>query len=55
MCQFCSAIRRKLKAASVVLMIAGVLLLVCFLPGWMWGTVLGIALISASFLLWRFS
>ena len=55
MCHFCDAIRRKLKVAAVVLMISGILLLVCFLPGWVWGTTLGVALTSAGFLLWRFA
>ena len=45
---------RKLKTAALIVMLIGVLLLACFLPGWVWGTVLGIALISAGFLIWRF-
>ena len=45
---------RKLRIAALVIMAAGLLLLVCNLPGWVWGTGLGILLISAGFLLWRF-
>ena len=45
---------RGLKMAAAVLMAVGLIVLVCNLPGWVWGTVLGIALISIGFLLWRF-
>ena len=36
------------------LMVVGVILLLCSLPGWLWMSVLAILLISAGFLLWRF-
>lgn len=44
----------KIRSASIVLMIVGVLLLLCFLPRWVWANVLGLLLISVGFLLWRF-
>ena len=44
----------RLKAVAAVLMAIGAVVLVCNLPGWVWGTVVGIVLISAGFLLWRF-
>ena len=31
---------RKLKTAALIVMLVGVLLLACFLPGWVWGSVL---------------
>ena len=45
---------RSLRAVALVLMAVGLLLLVCNLPGWLWGTALGMLLVSAGFLLWRF-
>ena len=45
---------RGLKIAAAVLMAVGVLVLACNLPGWVWGSALGIILISIGFLVWRF-
>lgn len=45
---------RGLRILALVLMIVGTLLLVFNLPGWIWGSVLGIAFLSAGLLIWRF-
>lgn len=42
------------KIAGIALMIVGVLLILLFVPCWAWTSVLGIALISVGFLIWRF-
>ncbi len=31
-----------------LLILAGAVLLLCFMPGWAWGTVLGVALIASG-------
>ena len=46
---------RKIRSSGPVLMIVGLLLLMCFLPKWVWVSVLGLVLISVGFLMWRFS
>ena len=43
------------KVAGVVMMIAGALMLLIFVPRWVWTGALSIVLISVGFLLWRFS
>ena len=45
---------KSLRVAALALMAAGLVVLVCNLPGWFWGSALGILLISVGFLLWRF-
>jgi len=45
---------RPARVAGIVLMAAGLLLVLVSLPGWMWITLLGIALISVGYLIWRF-
>ncbi|MDO4370022.1 MAG: hypothetical protein Q4D43_01780 [Clostridia bacterium] len=42
------------KIAAIVLMALGVLVLLLFVPYWVWTSVLSILLISIGFLLWRF-
>ena len=42
------------KIAGIAMMIAGALLLLIFVPHWVWTGALGILLISLGFLLWRF-
>ena len=46
---------RKVRSSGLILMIVGLLLLLCFLPQWVWVSVLGLVLISVGFLMWRFS
>ncbi len=36
------------KLLGGLLIAAGSVLLLCFMPGWAWGTVLGVALIAAG-------
>lgn len=42
------------RIAGIVLMAAGLILILLSLPGWMWCTLLGAALISIGYLIWRF-
>ena len=43
------------KIAGIVLMVAGGLMLLIFVPRWVWMGALSVVLISVGFLLWRFS
>lgn len=43
------------RTVGLWLMLAGVLVLIIFLPKWLWASVLGVILISAGFLMWRFN
>ena len=43
------------KAAGVVLMVAGALMFLIFVPRWVWTSALAVLFISVGFLLWRFS
>ncbi|MBR1559638.1 MAG: hypothetical protein IJ646_05285 [Clostridia bacterium] len=43
------------KVAGVVLMVAGGLMLLIFVPRWVWMGALSILCVSVGFLLWRFS
>ena len=45
---------RGIKTLGFVLMAAGFLILLLSMPSWMWAAILGIALISVGFLIWRF-
>lgn len=36
------------KLIGTLLIVAGVVLLMCFLPGWAWGAILGVALIACG-------
>lgn len=45
----------KTRIAGIVLMAVGVLVLLLFVPYWVWTSVLAILLISIGFLIWRFS
>lgn len=45
---------RGIRTLGVLLMAAGFLILLLSLPGWMWASLVGVALISIGFLLWRF-
>ncbi len=38
----------KFKLIGSVMIAAGILLLICFLPGWAWGAILGFALIGSG-------
>ena len=43
------------KAVGIAMMVAGSLMLLIFVPHWVWTGALAILLISLGFLLWRFS
>lgn len=43
------------RALGLVLMIVGALMMLIFVPRWVWTGALGIVFISVGFLLWRFS
>ena len=43
------------KLIGVVLMAVGVLVLLLFVPYWVWTSVLAVLLISIGFLIWRFN
>ena len=43
------------KIVGIVLMVIGALVLLLFVPYWVWTSVLAILLISIGFLIWRFS
>ena len=54
----CGTGRRRVSAAKLagaVMMAAGALMLLIFVPRWVWTGAMGILLISTGFLLWRFS
>ena len=42
------------KALGLILMVAGGLMLLIFVPRWVWTCALSVTLISVGFLLWRF-
>ena len=42
------------QALGVILMLAGALIFLFFVPRWVWAGALGILCISIGFLLWRF-
>lgn len=44
----------KSKIIGIVLMAVGVLVLLLFVPYWVWTSVLAVLLISIGFLVWRF-
>lgn len=43
------------KLIGVVLMAVGALVLLLFVPYWVWTSVLAVLLISIGFLIWRFN
>lgn len=43
------------KIIGGILMAVGVLVLLLFVPYWVWTSILSIALISVGFLVWRFN
>ena len=43
------------KTLGIVLMAIGVLVLLLFVPYWVWTSVLAVLLISIGFLIWRFN
>ena len=43
------------KLAGILMMLAGALMFLIFVPRWVWTSALGVLLISVGFLLWRFS
>ena len=43
------------KVVGIVMMVAGALMLLIFVPRWVWTGALSIIVISVGFLLWRFS
>ncbi len=45
----------KTRIAGIVLMAVGVLVLLLFVPYWVWTSVLAVLLISIGFLIWRFN
>jgi len=42
------------KAAGIILMIAGILVILFCVPMWFWSMLLGAALAAIGFLIWRF-
>ena len=56
---YCCAPRRRgpnvTKIAGIILMVAGGLMLLIFVPRWVWTGALAVVMISVGFLLWRFS
>ena len=42
------------KLAGILMMLAGALMFLIFVPKWVWTSALGIVFISVGFLLWRF-
>ena len=55
--RFCggSSGNSKGKIAGIVLMAVGILVLLLFVPYWVWTSVLAVLMISIGFLVWRFS
>ncbi len=47
--------KSKSGIVGIVLMAVGVLVLLLFVPYWVWTSVLSVLLISVGFLIWRFS
>lgn len=47
--------RNRSRIVGVVLMAAGALVLLLFVPYWVWTSVLAVLLISIGFLIWRFN
>lgn len=47
--------RGRSRTLGVVLMAVGALVLLLFVPYWVWTSVLAILLISIGFLIWRFN
>lgn len=45
----------KAKLVGIILMGIGALVLLLFVPYWVWTSVLSVALISVGFLVWRFN
>ena len=43
------------RIAGIVLMAVGALVLLLFVPYWVWTSVLAVLLISIGFLIWRFN
>ena len=44
----------KSRVIGIILMAVGVLVLLLFVPYWVWTSVLAVLLISIGFLIWRF-
>ena len=42
------------RVLGIILMIAGALMLLIFVPRWVWTGALSVVMISVGFLLWRF-
>ena len=42
------------RVTGIVLMVAGVLMFLIFVPRWVWTSALGVCLISVGYLMWRF-
>ena len=54
MCQENGRGGRRRQALGMILMVTGALLLLIFVPRWVWTGALGIVCVSVGFLLWRF-
>ena len=48
------ALARFLIPAGIILMIADTLMLLIFVPRWVWTGALSVVMISVGFLMWRF-
>lgn len=44
----------KSKIIGIILMAVGALILLLFVPCWVWTSILAVVLISIGFLIWRF-
>lgn len=55
MSRFCRSSGSSGRIVGIVLMAVGLLVLVLFVPYWVWTSVLSVLLISIGFLVWRFS
>lgn len=54
----CTSGRRRVSAAKIAgiaLMVTGGLMILIFVPRWVWTGALGIVFVSVGFLMWRFA
>lgn len=55
MSRYCGGGVSRARALGIALMAVGVIVMLLFVPYWVWTSVLSILLISIGFLLWRFN
>ena len=51
----CGGGKSRPQILGIVLMAVGLLVLLLFVPCWVWTSVLAVLLISSGFLIWRFN